>query len=356
MPGSSGEDNDSRTASVGLQRNRVNNGNNASLQNSQDHNSARPHKRQKRGKGNKDDGEVRDFVPQGATFSANSLQVDPDSTSSSGSDSADSADSTSDEGESDGSDGEPSPKNPNAGTTAPAINWNQGSKRAVRTTLGRRTGADTKKPEESNANSQFEAVNGAYWRSRSDSASTGNGEKKDGDEDMEEGEVHENGTAGAAPIDSDSDDSESLDSRADDSIMLNIGSRPAGKQNGQVGTDDDDDDYDPETHPILDQPIANGSSSGIQNESAPESSKEEAFHNFTQLYPTAPALMSSLVPKDMEIQDRFMYWTGPEGDIYSSVVCTECLQKGHIARVCPSKEVSSSGFTYPMTLYSDTDL
>lgn len=352
MPGSSEEDNDSRTASVGLQRSRVNNGNNQSLQDS----TARPHKRQKRGKGNKDDGEVRDFVPQGATFSANSLQVDPDSTSSSGSDSADSADSTSDEGESDGSDGEPSPKNPNAGTTAPAINWNQGSKRAVRTTLGRRTGVDTKKPEESTANSQFEAVNGAYWRSRSDSASTGNGEKKDGDEDMEEGEVHENGTAGAAPIDSDSDDSESLDSRADDSIMLNIGSRSAGKQNGQVGTDDDDDDYDPETHPILDQPIANGRSSEIRNETAPESSKEEAFHNFTQLYPTAPALMSSLVLKDMEIQDRYMYWTGPEGDIYSPVVCTECLRKGHIARVCPSKEVSFSRLTYPMTLYSHTDL
>lgn len=357
MPESSGDENDSRTASFGQQRNRVNSANSSGS--SRPSSSQHPNKRQKRASQTPaDSGDARDFVPQGATFSATSLEVDPDSTSSSGSSNEHEGEG---EGEGDDNDDNVNPSqvaaasNPHAGSTAPAINWNQGSRRAIRTTLGGRRNANAndnnKKPEpqESKSDAQFEAVNGAFWRSRSDSASTGDGKQKDGDrdqdQDMEEGEVHdENRTAeaGSSRMDSsgDSDDSESLDSRADDSIMLNIGGRPAEKQNGQAATNEEEDDYDPEFNPALDESLANGSASGVRNGTTTDSSKEEAMRSVTQTYPTAPAVMVDLVGDDMDIQARYMYWRGMI-DHQSPVCCTECLQEGHIAQVCPSKEVCS---------------
>lgn len=351
MPESSGDENDSRTASFGQQRNRVNSDNSSGS--SRPSSSQHPNKRQKRAsQTTAGGGDARDFVPQGAMFSANSLEIDPDSTSSSGSSNDHDDRKSGDEHDNVNPSQVAAASNPHAGSTAPAINWNQGSRRAIRTTLGGRKNANTndnnKKPEpqESKSDAQFEAVNGTFWRSRSDSASTGDGNQKgeDQDQDMEEGEVHdENGTAeaGSARMDSsgDSDDSESLDSRADDSIMLNIGDRSAEEQNGQAAANEDD-DYDPEFNPALDESLANGNASGVQNGTTTNSSKEEAMRSVTQTYPTAPAVMVDLVGDDKDIQARFMYWKGMI-DHQSPVCCTECLQEGHIAQVCPSKEVCS---------------
>ncbi|OJJ82919.1 zinc knuckle domain protein [Aspergillus glaucus CBS 516.65] len=318
MPGSSEEENDSRTASVGLQRTRV--------QNQDSH----PNKRQRRTRGNSANSDVRDFVPQGGTFSAKPLEVDQDDTSSSGSDS--------DSG-SNWSDANP---NPYAGTTSQAVNWNQGNKRAIRTTLGGRGKANNnKKPEpqpqpepEKESDAQFDAVNGAYWRSRSESVSTGNGDndKKDEGQDLEEGEVNED--APALDTSGDSDDSESLDSEADDSILLNLGQ----KENGHAATYEND-DYDPEMQPFVGVVISNGTpgKQGKQNGTATDASKEETIRIFTQRYPSPPAVMTDLVQEDKDFQIRFMYWSESK-DPQIPISCTECMQEGHIAQVCPSKE------------------
>lgn len=306
---------------------------NSSSNHSSRNSSQRPSKRQRRGRRDANENEVHDFVPRGATFSANSLEVDPDDASSSGSD------STTDVKKQ-------SRSNPYAGTTAQAVNWNQGNRRAIRTTLGGRRGAGNnnqkklENPEENKSNAQFEAVNGAYWRSNSASASSsdGHGDSKGNEEnDTEEGEVHEDETADVPPMDTsgESDDSESLDSKADESIMLNIGSRPSEGANGQVAMDEDD-DYDPESHQVLDISF----DSGPQNGGAIESTKEGAIRNFSLRYPTAPAVMLDLVGEDKDIQSRFWYWKRIE-DVQAPVCCTECLQEGHIAQVCPSKEVGS---------------
>lgn len=324
MPSSSGEENDSRTASVGLQRTRV--------QNQDSH----PNKRQRRTRGNSANSDVRDFVPQGGSFSAKPLEVDQDDTSSSGSDS--------DSG-SNWSDASP---NPYAGTTSQAVNWNQGNKRAIRTTLGGRGKVNNnKKPEpqpqpqrgpEKESDAQFDAVNGAYWRSRSESVSTGNGDnsKRDEGQDMEEGEVNED--APVLDTSGDSDDSESLDSEADDSILLNLGQ----KENGHVGTDEND-DYDPEMQPFEGVVISNGTpgKQGEQIGTATDASKEDAIRIFTQRYPSPPAVMTDLVQEDKDFQTRFMYWTESK-DPQIPISCTECMQEGHIAQVCPSKEVCIS--------------
>lgn len=318
----SGDEADSRTASFGAQRARKN----TPSSRAQSGDDSRPTKKRRRNR-SRTASDLSDFVPKGASFSAAALEVDPDDTSSSGSDS----DSGSDK--SDAQD-VPPPANPHAGSTAPAISWNQGRKTAVRTTLGKRkAGSQTPSQsipqpqpeaqpqpqtsggtEESAVNGssakQFKAVNGTYWRSRSASVSS---EDEDG---SEEGEVNSG---------SDSDDSE-LDSEADDSLMLNIGTKGDGT-----------DDYDPES--LLMENGTNGKSN--ENTAVQTESKEEAFRRFSEKYPTAPVSLMDLQQDDMDIQAKFVYWDRDVNaiDLQLPVGCIECLRQGHMAEVCPTKEV-----------------
>ncbi|CEO59995.1 hypothetical protein PMG11_04639 [Penicillium brasilianum] len=323
----SGDEVDSRTASFGAQRARKN----TPSSRAQSSDDSRPTKKRRRNR-SRTASDLSDFVPKGAAFSATTLEVDPDDTSSSGSDS----DSGSDK--SDAPDVTP-PANPHAGSTAPAISWNQGRKTAVRTTLGKRKAGSqvgsqpTTQPEpeaqpqpqtngnteDSTANGtsqkQFKAVNGTYWRSRSASVSS---EDEDG---SEEGEVNSG---------SDSDDSE-LDSEADDSLMLNIGTKADGA-----------DDYDPES--LLKENGTNGQphtgAGAVQTES-----KEEAFKRFSEKYPTAPVSLLDLQQDDMDIQAKFVYWDRDVNaiDLQLPVGCIECLHQGHMAEVCPTKECVHCG-------------
>jgi protein AIR1/2 len=327
----SGDEADSRTASFGAQRARKN----TPSSRAQSGDDSRPTKKRRRNR-SRTASDLSDFVPKGASFSAVSLEVDPDDTSSSGSDS----DSASDK--SDAQD-VPAPVNPHAGSTAPAISWNQGKKTAVRTTLGKRkAGSQVPSPSipqaqpepepqlqpQTNGNTavstengtsakQFKAINGTYWRSRSASASS------EDDEGSEEGEVNTG---------SESDDSE-LDSEADDSLMLNIGTKGDGM-----------DDYDPESLLMGKSPangLANGQSNGNAGDSVQTESKEDAFKRFSQKYPTAPVCLLDLQQDDMDIQAKFVYWDRDVNaiDLQLPVGCIECLRQGHMAEVCPTKEV-----------------
>jgi protein AIR1/2 len=330
----SGDEADSRTASFGAQRDRKN----TPSSRAQSGDDSRPTKKRRRNR-SRTASDLSDFVPKGASFSAIALEVDPDDTSSSGSDS----ESASDKSE---APAETLPANPHAGSTAPAISWNQGRKTAVRTTLGKRK-AGSQAPSQSisqpqpeaqpqsqpepqtmgsTANSevngtsakQFKAVNGAYWRSRSASVSS--------EEDVsEEGEVNSG---------SESDDSE-LDSEADDSLMLNIGTKGDGT-----------DDYDPENllmgnGPTNRQPNGSGARHLRDATQVQTESKEEAFKRFSKKYPTAPVTLLDLQQDDMDIQAKFVYWDRDVNaiDLQLPVGCIECLRQGHMAEVCPTKEV-----------------
>lgn len=319
MPDTSGDEADSRTAAVGVQRNRgIDSG-----RNSQDGDS-RPTKKLRRNR-SRTDHNVNDFVPRGASFSANSLGVDHDETSSSGSSSPAGDDS-------DGSDahGNPGSANPHAGSTAPAISWNQGRKNAVRTSLGKR------KEAAGPAAKQFKAVNGAYWRSRSASVSSGASEAAGKDEGEQSSELEE----GEVDSRSDSGDSVSLNSAADNSIMLNIGSK----------NDSTADDYDPESV-ILDHPPTNGHTNGLSSgklstslldvQPVPTETKEEAFQRFSHKYPTAPTALVDLTRTDLETVAKYLHWDRhiSELDLQLPVGCTECQGLGHLAEVCPTKEV-----------------
>jgi protein AIR1/2 len=151
-----------------------------------------------------------------------------------------------------------------------------------------------------------------------------------GDEDgLEEGELNSG---------SDSDDSE-LDSEADDSLMLNIGTKEDGL-----------DDYDPESLLREKGPShghVNGQSNGkssqflLGSDPVQTESKEEAFKRFSTKYPTAPVSLLDLQQDDMDIQARFVYWDRDVNaiDLQLPVGCIECLRQGHLAEVCPTKEV-----------------
>ncbi|KXG53093.1 uncharacterized protein PGRI_001430 [Penicillium griseofulvum] len=286
MANSSDEEADSRTALVGAPRTRSNP---RSTSRSASHDSTRPAKRQRRNR-NKKDSDLADFVPKGVAFTATSLPVDPDSTSSSGSSSSSSEDSDSD------SDADPTiTANPHAGNTAPAISWNQGRKAAVRTTLGKRSAPTNENP------TQFEAVNDKYWRSRSESVASVNGEEKptvndhsENDDELEDGEIDSK---------SDTDDSD-LGSEADDSILLNIGDKM-----GMDGAND----YDPAT--LAHQHASNTGNPNLKSASIQSGpgSKEEAFRIFSIKYPSAPTALVDLSQTDLESLAKYVVNTAVPG-------------------------------------------
>ena len=336
MADSSGDEADSRTASFGLQRSRSNN---SSARNSNDGDS-RPTKKQRRGR-SRAGHDVNDFVPRGASFSAHSLEVDPDDTSSSGS----SSDSGDNSDESDAANKQVS-ANPHAGSTAPAISWNQGKKAAVRTTLGKRKAQAVNGTAPTDNANQFNAVNGTYWRTRSASASSGASDppaniaekdKAEQSSELEEGEVDSR---------SESDGSVSSNAEADDSILLNLGAKNAN-------------DSTPAEALLADNSRMNGNANGqtngiakaplVKSDSGSAVSKEDAFQRFSCKYPTAPTTLVDLNQEDFETQARYVHWALDINDIdlQLPVVCIECSGLGHLAEVCPTKEVHLSRRLFP---------
>lgn len=379
MPDIPSDDEDSRIASLGAQRNRGSASANASRSGS--NNSSRhasrepPHKRRRRGRGSQS-ADVQDFVPKGGKFSAHSLEVDPgtESTSASESDSG----SGSEDSSSSSSESESESENDiekgvrsdvrSANASAPAPNWNKTGRGVIRTSLRSRqngnanTNANTGSESQPAAAKKPELVNGTHGGSRSPSVALGEGEKKGSDQgeddtaalaendvQMEEGEVNgdQESTAGShSPMSADSDDSESLDSEADDSIMLNIGSRGHGRsQNDAISISDDGeaDDYDPEALTISQSagPVdIFDNQNGTPNGSAADS-KEGALLRCAQKYPNAPSTLADLCQEDMELQAKIVFYDRHINDINLQlpIVCMECLREGHLTEVCPTKEV-----------------
>ncbi|KAJ5898932.1 hypothetical protein N7495_003676 [Penicillium taxi] len=315
MADSAGDDIDSRTASVGIQRTRSNhlsaNGSIDNQSNLPPRKRQRPNKRERARRNNFD--LTSDFVPRGATFSGQ-LEVDPVET---GLDVDNDADNT------------PQNANPNAGSTAPAINWNKASKKAVRTTLGKRSASSTSSAQptpQSQSTSQartskdskskkFKAVNDAYWRVSNDSEN-----EKD-----------------SAGTESDSDGAISLDSENDDSILLNIGTEPQAQKvvnnpeaSVTIAMDQDTED-DIKIFSSLDSTESNMPKS-TQN-SPPQVP-------FSSKYSTPPTILRDLDDEDYSDQVKFMYWDrDPKncyGDLPVGCKCTHCQAWGeHESLFCP---------------------
>lgn len=381
MPDTPSDDEDSRIASLGAQRNRGSASANASRSgsNTSSRRTSRepPHRRRRRGRGSQS-ADPQDFVPKGATFSAHSLEVDPDTESTSESESeSDSGPGSEDSSSESPSGSESESENDiekgvrsdvgSANVSAPAPNWNKTGRGVIRTSLRGRQNGNVNTNTNTDSESQYTAakksefVNGTHGGSWSPSVASGEQERGSGqgegdsaapaenDVQMEEGEVNgdQESTAGSrSPVSGDSDDSESLDSEADDSIMLNIGSRGHGQsQNDAISISDDSeaDDYDPEALPIS-QSVGPAdifdNQNGTPNGSAADS-KESALLRFAQKYPNAPSTLADLCQEDMELQAKIVFYDRYINDINLQlpIVCMECLREGHLAEVCPTKEV-----------------
>lgn len=340
MPDNSADEKDSRTASIGLSRLRANGSNSSSRRSSQDRGSnRRGNSRRVRKQGEPD---VRDFVPQGATFTASALVVGPGSegTSSSGSE-ATNSDEASEDADVDQATAVV------ANNANGAINWNAGSKTAIRTTLG-----GARKSQQNNQSaprSGFVAVNHKYWRSRSASVSSA-------DADDARTKPEDDDRSAAEQLDDDqlhfvnSDDSESGEISEDegDSIMLNLGSRQAMHSqhhiNGEASSEEDE--YDPERLPLTGTATSRGTSNGISAPPVPMGavSKEEAHRLFSKKYAAAPTVLADLDREDLETQARYFFYDRDihDVDLQLPIACAECLQKGHLAIVCPLREVCPS--------------
>lgn len=309
----SGDDNDSRTASVGVQRNTTNASSSSSRRGSQE----RSRKRQKR----MGDRDVRDFVPQGATFSVNQLDIDPESASSSDGDLG--SDQSLEEGENvvaaTGTDG-----NRESGTEASIV----------------RNGLK---------DTRFDAVNDRYRRSRSHSASEDGTSSEGEDSEIDDDDDDTSSGSGSTHLSDDSEDSGSLDSeKADDSIVLNLGSRNQENRNGERPAQGSECDL--ESRRVIEEGLLNGKISDTRDGTADEAplakSKEEALRRFSDKYPTAPSTLVDLDHHDFEVQARYLHFDRDINDINLDlpIGCTECLREGHLAEVCPSKEVRLLSF------------
>ncbi|OKL64508.1 hypothetical protein UA08_00463 [Talaromyces atroroseus] len=346
MPGTSDDEDDSRTASVGLARVRVTT---SDPPNSKD--SSRKKGSRKKGRSKKN--VFHDFVPKGGKFSATPLAVDPEnSTSSSRSNSLES------------DEGSEQKMNKRQRTNAPAINWNQASRSTIRTSLGTRPTLTGVKKQ---AKSAFDAVNDKYFRSRSASVSDEEAHE-DNHTDAAKAGQNTNGDSKTYYVD-DSDGSDTgEDSEGDDSMMLNIGQQGGG--NGPVlARDDSVNDSTPpfvlDTSPNLGLASANTSINQVEQQQKekldirengsvlsdhsltqlPPQSKAEAFAEFAALYKTWPVILADLEIKDLEIQNRFFYYNSSihDLDLTKPISCTECLKEGHLAFICPSKECKNCG-------------
>jgi protein AIR1/2 len=213
----------------------------------------------------------------------------------------------------------------------------------------------------------FDSVNEKFFRSRSASISS------DEDKAKNLGEEPSNGDK---PVKSDQtpyfvDESEGSEtgevSEGGDSIMLNLGPRSGGTGLDVAQDDTPTDDHVPfQVDPLpvilgfvpINRPAVKPKKD--LNEEMPDSgpemsehetnnkSKEEAFRVFSQTYSTPPAVLADLNHKDLKSQARYFFYDRSihDLDLSKHIACTECLQEGHLAIICPTKEVRNAWVKY----------
>jgi protein AIR1/2 len=160
------------------------------------------------------------------------------------------------------------------------------------------------------------------------------------------------GNSGATLADphviSDSSDSEAGLTEDDSCIMLNMGNQPetradagdqalaswpAGRQ--KDGPPRKEGQESAQASPVSVQDMASNGSQLRQE------AKEAAIASFTSKYATAPATLADLRKGDLELQAKYIYYTLPieQLDLSQAIRCTDCLKDGHLAEICPDKEV-----------------
>jgi protein AIR1/2 len=73
----------------------------------------------------------------------------------------------------------------------------------------------------------------------------------------------------------------------------------------------------------------------------PEGSKEAAFESFTLKYDPKPVTLADLSPEDLDLQIKYFFYdlSSKDLDLSFPVRCIDCMKEGHLAEICPGKEV-----------------
>ena len=287
-------------------------------------------------------------MPGGTRFSESVLSVDTSASETSSSESTTPSDM-------DNSDQKP--PQPPLGGAQPTINWNPVNKGAIRTKLRPSGTAAQPVAQPSSrpapASNSFDQVNGRFWRGRSASTSSAdphdripiNGEAA---QRQSQGE-----TAHDPQVISDSSDGwEPGEIEGDESIVLNMGTVDTAKALNAASAEKNGQNMD------VDMPNGATQANGARTEASfsqvltPEElsthreKKEGAARAFNARYTAHPHILADLHRGDLEIQAKYVFYTKSveELDLLLPIRCTDCLKEGHLAEICPEKEVGPCSF------------
>lgn len=335
------DEGDSRTASIGQ------------LQNRRDLSDAdRPLKRRRVRKENRD---VCDFVPRGMSFSGTPLEVeDATSADSSRSDNSDS-DKKRTKTDKKGDDTLPEPaenehvQDASIKGLAPSVNWNSKGSGIIRTALrgNRQPGANTpatgvqearKSPpapmhrkgqkeehEQESENEESESSSSSGSEAFSSAGSEESEEQSDGDSEERS---------------EDSDESGEL-SDGNDDILLNMSSQNGPVAHRPVETSRPVVEPNKSQANGLDRADDHDSLSSVMMSDDFGDKKAAALATFRKVYSTDPVTLGDLTLADLQAQAKYVFFQTDVRDLDRSlpVRCLDCMGDGHLAEVCPEKEV-----------------
>lgn len=348
---------DSRTASVGQPRSR--NGGISNSHNESDTSGDKPERKRAR----RDDG------------ADVSISQDTTPVNAEGDSKGDSNSSSGQESESDNGGNEPRAQGVSTSRTQPpikgslpAVQWNKGSRSAIRTTLGgKRSASGAATPNQGQTEAVAETAPGHDPLESTPDRGNHNTTAQSGTHDPESTAKGpgSNVSADEPPPHtmSISDGSESGEvTEGDDDIVLNLsdrneGSAMRGDQTDRMEMPSEKVQHSPSHHQgeqangnqtqvngTADSRRADTNSKKDTVSSHPtDPSKENAIQAQSLKYRAQPTVLGDLSRDDLEIQAKYIFYKLDVRDIDLSlpVKCINCRKEGHLADVCPDKEVCS---------------
>ena len=241
-------------------------------------------------------------------------------------------------------------QNPNGGIQ-PSVSWNKSDRGAIRTKL-RPVGVE-KSAKASGIS--FEEVNSTYWRRRSASMSGSDHHHRLRGERPKSQEYNDAQARLPIVIDSSSGSEAGEITEGEDEMVLNMDA--VGQAGEAAGTTyhaelaEDKGAHGGQNEKNLEsasqKSLATNGTEAPHDIMSAQSLKEAAIRAFNDKYRVDPQTLADLHREDLELQAKYIFYnvTIDMLDLRRPITCTECLKEGHLADVCPNKEVRNPGFS-----------
>ncbi|KAK2768623.1 hypothetical protein FQN54_000479 [Arachnomyces sp. PD_36] len=247
--------------------------------------------------------------------------------------------------------------NPPYKRALPAVQWNKGSKTAIRTTLGGKksaSGASTPSQSQTKAvgdQSQSRSVSiSGPDRGESNPTPLAEAQSSGGTTKEPDANVSAEDQPRAMSI---SDGSESGEiTEGDDDIVLNLSGRnedPFGHNRGDSISEKPQQSPNRQQEEQMNGHV-NGSDESRQTADSDKNmasspSKEDAIRSHALKYRSQPTVLADLSLDDLEVQAKYFFYQMDIRDIDLSlpIRCLNCRKEGHLTEVCPDKECEHCG-------------